>query len=360
MRSDSLTIISELYGSGDSSKLIVADESLNIIYTNKPLLFRELTADMFSRSNEVSDSEGIFPVLSKQALSLKVDGISYIALVRPYNEGERLFYIIEALDSYDFSEIEQLSQASLSEQNRLSRLREASSVIYAAQLLMTEQALREDFECSQAMEMFGSSCYMILSAIANKSELQYYTQYTPEGQLLDISAETEDLCSICSVYLRRKNIELTADIEKNIAVKCDVGRYTVALLNLIVNAAVYNISEKKQIELSLKRSGAEVRITVKDNGLGMSLDDVEKAFIPYALCKRGGSGGLGLPTVGLFANAYGGSASIISKPDSGTSVTIRLPVRDEKAPEVQSPSNRYASDKFSPVNIYLSQIKLPE
>lgn len=361
MRSDSLRIISELYGNDESSKLIVADEHLNIIYTNKPLLFSELTPDMFSRSNTIPVSEGIFPISSKQVLSLTADGISYIASVRPFNEGGKLFYIIEVLDSYDFSKLEQLSQSAISEQNRLSKLREASSSIYAAQLLMAEQALREDFECPQAMEMFDKSCYMILSAIANRTELQYYAQDVIDKRPMNISAVTEELCAICSVYLRKKGIELTAEIEKDIVAVFDFDRYTAAILNLTVNAAMYNISETKKIELSLREANSEVRITVKDNGIGMSLDDVEKAFIPYALCSRsGGSSGLGLPTVELFAKACGGSASIVSKPNNGTSVTIRLPACNASNNEVQAPPNIYIGDKFSPVSIYLSQIKLPE
>lgn len=358
MKSETLKLIAELCGDDISSKVIVTDEELNIIYTSRPLIFDRLSKDMFSRSNVISDSVGIFPLERKTLLSLSVNNISYIAIIRPYREDGVLYYIIEALDCYDFYAIEQLSQSSLSEMTRLSRLREAASLIYAAHLTIKEQAEREGFENRRAMEMFDKSCYLILAATANKSELQYYTQNTAEGKPADISQITEDICTLCRMYLSRKGIELISDnIEKKIIASFDCDRYVVALLNLIVNSALYNISEKKRIDVSLKRSGDEVRISVRDNGLGMSLEEIEKAFIPCALCRPDSSGGgLGLPIAGLFAKAFGGSASIVSKPDIGTTVTIRLPVHGGRSIELNSPINRYIGDRFSAISVYLSQI----
>ncbi len=51
-----------------------------------------------------------------------------------------------------------------------------------------------------------------------------------------------------------------------------------------------------------------------------------RAFDPAFTTKPGGQGGIGLPTVGRFVRAAGGTIGIHSTPGAGTTVTLRLPL----------------------------------
>jgi len=69
-----------------------------------------------------------------------------------------------------------------------------------------------------------------------------------------------------------------------------------------------------------------VRITVRDDGIGMDHDTVSKVFDPFFTTKRGGRGtGLGLYMAYRVVERHAGSMDISSRPGSGTTVEILLP-----------------------------------
>ncbi len=70
-----------------------------------------------------------------------------------------------------------------------------------------------------------------------------------------------------------------------------------------------------------------VRLTVRDNGTGMTDDVKRRAFDLFFTTKpRGLGSGLGLPLVARVMHGAGGSVEIDSTPGKGTSVTLMLPV----------------------------------
>ena len=91
-----------------------------------------------------------------------------------------------------------------------------------------------------------------------------------------------------------------AGLEKINLVPQDIGR---VLLNLL-NNAFYSVSEKKKLKgdyfkpvvtLSTRKAGNSVEIRVRDNGLGMSKQLLDKIFEPFFTTKPAGHGtGLGL------------------------------------------------------------------
>ena len=68
-----------------------------------------------------------------------------------------------------------------------------------------------------------------------------------------------------------------------------------------------------------------VRLTVSDNGPGISPADRDKLFMPYYSTKRRGSG-LGLAIVRRIIAEHGGSIEATDNDPHGTVFTIELPV----------------------------------
>ena len=107
------------------------------------------------------------------------------------------------------------------------------------------------------------------------------------------------------------------------------------MLQPLVENAIYHGMEFKdgdgKIQVTVRKEGDDLRFEVRDNGLGMTKDQVDSLLgeNPYVSSRRGS--GIGVKNVNerirlYFGREYG--LSIWSEPDEGTRVAIRLPARD--------------------------------
>ena len=70
-------------------------------------------------------------------------------------------------------------------------------------------------------------------------------------------------------------------------------------------------------------------IEVSDTGHGIPPEDIAKIFEPYYSTKETGTG-LGLAIVRKAIDDHGGTISVSSKPGSGTTFTITLPLKGQQ------------------------------
>jgi signal transduction histidine kinase len=131
-------------------------------------------------------------------------------------------------------------------------------------------------------------------------------------------------------------------------VKSDPTQLELAIINLAVNArdampkgGVLTISAENRSD----DNGDEVAIRVRDTGLGMSEEVRRRVFEPYFTTKQAGQGtGLGLAQVYGIVTQSGGTVTVESAVDGGTTVTLSLPRSLERpaSPELTqaAPSNR--------------------
>lgn len=90
-----------------------------------------------------------------------------------------------------------------------------------------------------------------------------------------------------------------------------------------------NSEENEAFLISKWEPGKYVKLTVRDNGIGMDKKIVEKIFEPYFTTKGVGEGsGIGLAVVHGIVKKHGGSIVCDSKKDQGTVFTILIPAYD--------------------------------
>ena len=95
-------------------------------------------------------------------------------------------------------------------------------------------------------------------------------------------------------------------------------------------------------------AGASLRLSVRDEGVGMAPADIERMFQPFQSGFRQGSG-LGLAIVRRIVTDHGGRVSVQSTPGAGTEVIVSLPAQAARpqvepiAPERLSPCRRRRS-----------------
>jgi PAS domain S-box-containing protein len=163
-------------------------------------------------------------------------------------------------------------------------------------------------------------------------------QLAPE--IINLNAQVRSMSEI----LRRTlgdTIDLRTSFAKDLwLVRADTGEIESAVINLAINArdAMPN-GGKLSIRTSnviLERdevgfegplvAGDYVRISVSDNGIGMSKAVLSRVFEPFFTTKSPGRGtGLGLSTIYGFIKQSGGNITIYSEPDAGTTVNLYFP-----------------------------------
>jgi signal transduction histidine kinase len=143
---------------------------------------------------------------------------------------------------------------------------------------------------------------------------------------------------------------LRGDVEVEIAsaeglwpIYADPGELELAILNLCVNArdalpsgGAIRVSVANGVSTTGRVRGDVVRLSVHDDGVGMSEEVIAHVFEPFFTTKDVGKGsGLGLAQVYAFLAQSGGEVAIKSKVGQGTTVTLVFPRATQK-PETES------------------------
>lgn len=206
-----------------------------------------------------------------------------------------------------------------------------------------------------------------LSELLNKvmEELKIITDYAQKGgdvarkimkfsrpsgkegyQPMNIKDSIDIALDICSIAIDPEDILLNLDIRPNLPqIKGDKNMLADSTQNMLLNAKDA-ISLKRQymklekipkesnykgkidirVYLSEDDPKRPVAVEITDNGIGMSEEDLKQVFIPFFTTKGAEKGnGLGLSSIKMIVESHGGTISVKSKYNQGTTFTIRLP-----------------------------------
>jgi putative nucleotidyltransferase with HDIG domain len=114
--------------------------------------------------------------------------------------------------------------------------------------------------------------------------------------------------------------------------RADRAQLEIVLRELLRNATEATADNGGVIQLGAVCSadGRSVEVAVRDAGRGMTPSTLERVFDPFYSNRPAGRGrGLGLPRAQRIVHAHGGSIRIESRPGSGATVFIRLPVEPQ-------------------------------
>jgi signal transduction histidine kinase len=124
-----------------------------------------------------------------------------------------------------------------------------------------------------------------------------------------------------------KNITLTATIDPAGQITADRNRLQLLLSNLLDNAIKYTPNNGR-VDIAADFSPKEVRVTVRDSGIGIDADDLPRIWdrLYRADKSRSQRGlGLGLSLVKAFVDAHGGKATVTSQPGQGSVFLVTFP-----------------------------------
>ena len=107
------------------------------------------------------------------------------------------------------------------------------------------------------------------------------------------------------------------------------GHLNQLFFNILHNAmlAIKDAGRPGEISISSETHQEGILIDIKDNGVGMTSAQLERAFEPFYTLRPVGTGvGLGLATARSIVLAHGGRISLDSQPEVGTTVSLFFPV----------------------------------
>lgn len=129
----------------------------------------------------------------------------------------------------------------------------------------------------------------------------------------------------------RAQLSLIVDVPDDLPpVWADAERARQMMINLIHNAIKFTPAGG-WVRVSAQRQGAMVAISVADNGVGISADDLPRIFERFYKSDRArssGGTGLGLAIVRHIVQAHGGQVSVQSREGEGSVFTVTLPIAE--------------------------------
>lgn len=140
----------------------------------------------------------------------------------------------------------------------------------------------------------------------------------------DVDALVADTLKFVSGRANARKIKLVSELGGVGEAAVDPDRLGEALINVIDNAVDASADGAAVVVRTLVDDGG-VRIEVHDDGVGMTEEQLAKAFHPFFTTKPIGKGtGLGLAITKRIVEEHGGTVAVRSGPSRGTSVHLRV------------------------------------
>ncbi len=182
-------------------------------------------------------------------------------------------------------------------------------------------------------------------------------------------------------WSKEQKISIITNLDTNLEqVYIDTQRIEQVLTNLVSNAIKFT-QENGIVEITTSKIKAEeiinnpffssvpknmskeyIKISVKDNGIGIAKEDWQKVFeqfkqIENSLSRKVGGSGLGLPIAKQLMEAHKGFIWLESEINKGTTFFLALPVMDEKEIFFHSLEQEIQKSKQEHINISLIGLK---
>jgi signal transduction histidine kinase len=131
-----------------------------------------------------------------------------------------------------------------------------------------------------------------------------------------------------------KGMTISLDSTRSVPeINLDRNKITQVVNNLLSNAMMYS-PEKSHIQVSVSKRGGYILTSVKDQGPGLSKDDMRSISKPFESGRAHKTGekrtGLGLVIVNHIIESHGGELSVISRAGKGAEFRFSLPLKDNR------------------------------
>jgi two-component system sensor histidine kinase HydH len=191
-----------------------------------------------------------------------------------------------------------------------------------------ERRLSEDPAAQEKLRVIQKEVQRLESFLG---ELRDFLRPAPPcRKIIDLNQVIKDVKALMGDAIQEKGIILEERLEPNLPpLEADPNQLEQVLLNLLKNALEATEGQGK-ILLSSGSTDAQVWFAVQDTGKGMGEDVLEKIFHPFYTTKHKGTG-LGLAVINKIITDHQGAITVDSVAGSGSTFTVRLPIKGADA-----------------------------
>jgi len=179
-----------------------------------------------------------------------------------------------------------------------------------------------------------------------------------EREPMAVAQVVEKVCAMLNRLAEKQGVELTLFTDPAIAdsVLGDALRLRQVLINLVNNAIKFSAGARPTGRVAVRALLASrepqrvvIAFQIADNGIGMTEATLSNLFAAFtqadvSTTRRFGGTGLGLAISHKLASLMGGSISVVSAPNAGSTFTLRLPFATVPAQQAAHPPSSLVSD----------------
>ena len=182
--------------------------------------------------------------------------------------------------------------------------------------------LKDTTKSSKYLSIIKSEIDRSLNVIADFME---YSKIKINKEIFDLVMLLDDITDSFSILINNKNIKLTYDNPyEEIYLNGDYERLKQVFVNIIKNS-FESITDSGIINIDLFCHEKDVIITISDNGIGMTEEELSNMKEMFYTTKKNGTG-LGVALSNEIIEAHKGTMDYISKKNVGTKCIIKLPL----------------------------------
>lgn len=207
-----------------------------------------------------------------------------------------------------------------------------NAVIGFAQVGRRESQGRRSLDTFNHILDAGNSLLDVLNDVLDFSKIEA-GRLELESTTVMLWEVTERAASVVRTLAGEKGLEFRVEKSPDLPLTCQGDRLRLfqVLSNLLTNAVKF--TERGSVLLSAGTSGDELVFSVRDTGIGIAEEDVERLFEPFeqgdrTISRRYGGTGLGLSICRRLVSMMGGRIGVDSVVGLGTTFVVRLPLRE--------------------------------
>jgi len=131
------------------------------------------------------------------------------------------------------------------------------------------------------------------------------------------------------------NVILKKEIDPELdVIEADKQKFKQIMLNLLSNAIKFSKSEGGTVTIKTKKDGDKARFSVSDTGIGIKEKDLKRLFLKFeqldsGVARKYEGTGLGLSITKHLVEIHGGTITVESKLNEGSTFTFSLPIKAE-------------------------------